>query len=86
MTNKIVNLSTKIDITDQRQKDIEHSLRSMRRKEKRSVKASMDSLTPKLDSSIEYANSLSNVSPDSSFLSDEVELKGSFYDKSDSKL
>ena len=46
----------------------------------------MESLTPKLDSSLEYANSLSAVSPDSSFLSDEVELKGSFYDKSDSKL
>lgn len=43
----------------------------------------MDSLTPKLDSSLEYAHSLSNVSPDSSFLSDEVEL---FSDKSDSKL
>lgn len=39
----------------------------------------------KLDSSIEYNNSLSAFSPDSSFRSDEAELKGSFYEKSDTK-
>jgi hypothetical protein len=92
-TNKIVNLSTQIDDTVKKQKNYRAMLKAQ--KEKQRKKDRQDSnpfhtgppIFPpsKLDSSIEYNNSLSAVSPDSSFRSDEVDLKNSFLEKSDTK-
>jgi hypothetical protein len=58
-------------------------LRKIRNKETLNV---LQGVMPKhLDSSIEYNDSLGAVSPNSSFRSDEVDLKNSFLEKSEQK-